>query len=115
MTENPITPPAFEGWAIVEVMGHRTRPGFVTEVEVAGGKLLRVDIPTVDGDVTEFYGTASIYSLRPCSEEIAREAASERYGALRKPVNPMTYRDDEQTALPAPDDADFDEDDGVPY
>ena len=90
MTENPITPPAFEGWAIVEVMGHRTRPGFVS-------------------------GTASIFSLRPCSEEIAREAASERYGALRKPVNPMTYRDDEQTALPAPDDADFDEDDGVPY
>lgn len=86
----------FESWAIVEVLGHRTRPGFVREVEIAGGKMLRVDIPTPDGDVTEFYSSASIYSLRPCSEEIARDAANERYGSLRKPVRPITYREPER-------------------
>ncbi len=98
----------FESWAIVEVLGHRTRPGFVREVEIAGGKMLRVDIPTPDGDVTEFYSSASIYSLRPCSEEIARDAASERYGALRKPVKPITYRDPEPSA-PQIEAEDYDE------
>ena len=34
----------YEGWAILECMGHRERPGYVKEVELAGGKLLRIDI-----------------------------------------------------------------------
>ena len=91
MTE---TTELFQSWAIVEVLGHRTRPGFVQEVEIAGGKMLRVDIPTPDGEVTEFYSSASIYSLRPCSEQIARDAANEKYGVLRKPVRPIDYRDE---------------------
>lgn len=86
----------FSSWAIVEVLGHRTRPGYVQEVEIAGGKMLRVDIPTPDGEVTEFYSSASIYSLRPCSEQIARDAANEKYGVLRKPVRPMDYREPEE-------------------
>ncbi len=28
---------AFEGWAILELMGHRVRAGFVKKVEIAGG------------------------------------------------------------------------------
>jgi hypothetical protein len=91
------TAPAFEGWAILEIMGHRTRPGFVQEVEIAGGKMLRVDIHgEEDVVVTEFYGVASIYSLRPVSEEIARDRA--KGGSLR-PVRPVEYR---EAALPAP-------------
>lgn len=83
---------AFSGWAIVELMGHRIRAGRVCEVEIAGGKMLRVDIPIQDGvDVTEFYGTAAIYSLRPCSEEIARKTAS-GYNDPR-PVRPVEYRE----------------------
>jgi hypothetical protein len=81
---------AFEGWAFLELMGHRQRVGYVREVELFGGKLLRIDIPTDGGDVTEFYGCSSIYALRPISEEIARDRAK-AYGDPR-PVKPVQYR-----------------------
>lgn len=90
------TAPAFESWAVLEILGHRTRPGFVREVELAGAKMLRVDVPTVDGEITEFYSMASVYSLRPCSEEIARREAQEGYSRLRKPVRPVDYREPDQ-------------------
>lgn len=70
----------FEGWAILELMGHRSRPGYVREVEMAGGKMIRVDIPIADGHVTEFYGCAAVYSMRPASEEIVRDAVSRPRG-----------------------------------
>lgn len=37
--------PAFEGWAILELMGHRRLGGYVTEVELAGHGMLRLDVP----------------------------------------------------------------------
>ena len=86
-----VSAPTFDSWAIVELMGHRIRAGRAQEVELAGGKMLRVDIPTDDGDVTEFYSTSAIYSLRPCTEEIARKHC-EGYGDPR-PVRPVSYRE----------------------
>lgn len=35
----------FEGWAILELMGHRRLAGYVREVELAGAGLLRLDVP----------------------------------------------------------------------
>ncbi len=83
---------AFEGWAMLELMGHRQRIGYVREAEMFGGKLLRIDIPVEGGDVTEFYGCSSVYALRPCSEEIARDSAK-HYGDPR-PVRPVQYQID---------------------
>lgn len=34
-----------EGWTILELMGHRRLSGYVTEVEVAGAGMLRLDVP----------------------------------------------------------------------
>ncbi|WP_439604533.1 hypothetical protein [Shinella sp.] len=86
---------AFSGWAIVELMGHRTRPGRVKEVEMAGSKMLQVDIPVSGEDfVTEFYGAPALYSIRPCTEEIAREKANYSYLDPR-PVRPLDYRPQE--------------------
>lgn len=76
---------------MLELMGHRRRAGMVEEVDIAGGKLLRIDIPNDGGDITEFYGAGAIYALRPVSEEIARRAAKDR-GDLR-PVRPVEYRE----------------------
>lgn len=102
---------AFRGWAILELMGHRRRPGYVEEVEIAGGKMLRVDIHGEDGTVvTEFYGCASIYALRPVSEEIALDAG--RAMDLRPP-RPVEYRD--RPALPAGADDDETDDDEMPF
>jgi len=81
---------AYEGWAMLELMGHRQRMGFVREVEMYGGKMLRIDIPTEGGDVTEFYSVASVYAMRPASEQVIRDAAK-NYGDPR-PVNPVDYQ-----------------------
>jgi hypothetical protein len=97
---------AYEGWAILELMGHRQRVGMVHEVEMFGGKLLRIDIPTEGGDVTEFYGCSSIYAMRPLSEEVARDYAR-RYGDPR-PVRPIEYRLGHQNS--SVDEPDRDED-----
>ena len=83
---------AYEGWAIVELMGHRRRAGRVSEVEQYGARLLRVDIPIAgeDGGVTEFYGGSAIYGLHPTDEAVAR-AVAEQIGDPR-PVAPKTFR-----------------------
>ncbi|MGR9441656.1 hypothetical protein [Rhizobium leguminosarum] len=88
-----MTSEVFESWAIVELMGHRKRPGYAKEVEIAGGKMLRIDIPVSDGDsVTEFYGTPAIYAIRPATEEVCRDMAYRSYGIDPRPVRPVDYR-----------------------
>ena len=87
---------AYEGWAILELMGHRRRAGQVSEVELASAKLLRLDIPAVDDEgaaipaLTEFYGGAAIYCLTPCAEDVARRIA--RAIGNPHPVAPMAHR-----------------------
>jgi hypothetical protein len=91
----------FEGWAIVELMGHRQRGGYVKDVEMFGGKLLRVDIPVNAGTtVTEFYGCAALYALRPCTEEIVRDHVKNSYDGDLRPVRPVEYRDRERPEPP---------------
>ena len=36
---------AFEGWAIVELMGHRRLAGYVRQAEQFGAAMLRLDVP----------------------------------------------------------------------
>ena len=94
---------AFEGWAILELMGHRRRVGWVQEVEMFGGKLLRIDIPAEGGDITEFYGVTLIYALRPVAEDVARDAAAR--GGDPRPVRPVDYRQLPQLPFADADDA----------
>jgi hypothetical protein len=85
----------YSGFGIVDLMGHLRRAGKISEVESFGTKLLRVDIPVAgeaDGEeewVTEYYGGGAIYSLRPATEAVAREAAR-RIGDPRPP-NPVGF------------------------
>lgn len=65
----------FEGWAIVELMGHRKLAGNVTEVTIAGAAMLRLDVPS-DPPVTQFYGGSAIYCITPTTEELARRIAA---------------------------------------
>ena len=69
---------ALDQWAIVALMGHQQIAGRVTEAELGGGKLLRIDVPEVDGRqaLTRFFGTAAIYDITFVSEETARAFAS---------------------------------------
>ena len=67
----------FEGWAIVELMGHRRLAGFVTEEEHFGTAMLRLDVhglnDTAAPGVTQLYGGSSVYCVTPTTEEIARQ------------------------------------------
>ncbi|HEY9678615.1 MAG TPA: hypothetical protein V6C76_11435 [Drouetiella sp.] len=65
----------FDQWAIVELMGHVRMAGRVTEEPRFGTALGRIDIPTDDGFVTQYFGGSSVYRVSPCSEEVARSAA----------------------------------------
>ena len=103
--------PAYEGWALVELMGRRQTAGQVAEVEMAGTKLVRVDTPGPNGDpiATQFYGGSAIYCLTPCSEQVARRFLDSRPYNL-PPAIELVLPVDGPKALPAPDD---DYDDGL--
>ena len=61
---------------------------------IAGGLMLRIDIPT-DGEdyATEYYGASSIYALRPVSEDVARDHYAARDP---RPPRPVKYRPENQ-------------------
>jgi hypothetical protein len=70
----------FEEWCLVELFGHQKIVGKVTEATLAGGALLRVDVPEIAGQqaFTRFYSPGAIYSINPISENVAR-GLMERY------------------------------------
>jgi hypothetical protein len=69
----------FEGWALLELMGHRKLAGHVKPATIAGAGVIRIDVPGADGNVaTQFYSPASLYCLTPIGEELARKLA-QRY------------------------------------
>ena len=78
----------FAGWAILELMGHRRLAGLVTETELAGAGVLRLDVPAPeivegapgesasDWSSTQFYAPTALYCLTPVSEATARAVAA---------------------------------------
>lgn len=70
--------PTTIGWAILELMGHRRLAGYVTEQEVAGHGMLRIEIPGASDEApttTQFYSPSSLYCLTPTTKEVAKVAA----------------------------------------
>lgn len=101
-----------ELWAKVELMGHVTLAGRLSEVERFGTKLGRVDIPTAEGGfITQFFGGSSVYRITPVAEAVARDIARRIAPA---PVSPWDYPQQLPAAAlrarPEPD-PDEDEDD----
>ena len=85
---------AYEGHAIIELMGHNTLAGYISEQAIAGVAMLRVDVPAV-GDVpayTKFVSGSAIYGITPTSQEVAERAAQ------RQQVRPVS----QFLLLPAP-------------
>lgn len=92
----------FEGWALVEMMGHQREIGFVTTEYFGGAALFRVDTPAiperefelkrpqyVDGRwsgtgskvkrvaipaKSRLVSPGSLYAITPCTEEVALRA-----------------------------------------
>jgi hypothetical protein len=83
------TETTFEGWAILELMGHRRLAGYVRPVEYAGTGLIRLDVPGYlhteptgeqeeRGAATQFYSPSALYCLTPTTEAIARRVSEAR-------------------------------------
>lgn len=83
----------FEGWAVLELLGHRVRYGRVSEVTLFGEAMCRIEIPS-DPPAVEFYSGKALYGIRP-----AAEASIRAYHAPRR-------------ALAAGDDDEIDADSG---
>jgi hypothetical protein len=82
-------------WALVEILGHRSRAGRVTQVQEFGAVMLRIEIPLRDGGfATEDYGGSSIYGIRWCTEDVARAAAFQDSDV--RPVMPVDWRERQQ-------------------
>lgn len=89
---------AFEGWVILELMGHRRLAGHLSEARIAGAPFLRLDVPAPGDDpdavtASQFYAPAAVYCVTPCDEGTARRVAGHAQPA---PVS--------RWELPAPDD-----------
>lgn len=65
---------SFEGWAILELMGHRKLAGRVSEAVIGGQSFIRLDIPS-EPPATQFYSGGALYCLTPTTEELARAFA----------------------------------------
>ena len=81
----------FEGWAILELMGHRKLGGYVR----LNGPLIRIDCHDESKPVmTQWYGAHSLYCLTPTTEAVAKRLTQSAYRP--EPVTPY------ELALPAP-------------
>jgi len=100
---------AFEEWAIVELMGHRRLGGKVTEAELFGTSMLRLDIydtGSADPKITQLYGGSAVYCVTPTTEAIARKVGAE---SMPRPVSRYEL---ERASRPEPG---ADDDDGYPF
>lgn len=76
----------FEGWAILELMGHRKLGGYLTEQTIAGAAFVRIDVVNMEGIAiaTQFYSGSAIYCITPTTQDVATA-----FGSNHKP-EPVT-------------------------
>jgi hypothetical protein len=67
-----------ENWAILEIMGHERLAGRITETNIAGVPMLRVEVPTEKlPGFTRLLSGASIFSLTPVPQDVATIVAGQ--------------------------------------
>jgi hypothetical protein len=101
----------FKAWCIVELFGHVTLAGYVSEQAIGGASFIRLDVPAVDGqaEFTKLLGPGAVYSITPTSEDVARSAI-ERIRA--KPVNVYYLPEPKGTIVERDDEVENEVDDG---
>lgn len=98
----------YEGWAILELMGHRRMSGRLSEQVVGGASFVRIDVPG-DGEewtATQFYAPSAIYCITPTTEAIARKIAA---SGRPMPVTEWELRPERTLPAASRDDEDDDE------
>ncbi|MBB6320545.1 hypothetical protein [Paraburkholderia tropica] len=70
----------FEQWALIELFGHQRIAGRVSELNIGGASLIRVDVPAIDATedemalqaFTKAFGASAIYGITFLDETAAR-------------------------------------------
>lgn len=97
--------PTFEGWAKIELFGHRVLFGHVSEVTMFGATFARIEVPTEPPQV-EFKSASAIYGITPWTEEQCRKQNEpwKPRPALSAPVEAEVVVDDDASDNWADDD-----------
>ena len=76
----------FKTWALVELFGHTRIAGEVREQTIAGGAMLRIDVPETKNNpaFTRIVNVSAVYAINPMSEESARLIAE---GITTQPID----------------------------
>jgi hypothetical protein len=69
----PKRAPEFEGWADIDLMGHRNRVAYVREIELAHRGFLELTWIEPGSEIKrrEIYATSAVFSLIPLEDEAA--------------------------------------------
>lgn len=107
-----------EQWAIVELLGHVTVAGKISEQDFGGSKMIRLDCVTQFGEfATQFIGASAIYRIQFVDEITARAAYRHSPPVtdwdLRKELDRRGIALVEPDQSPALAPGPFDEDDGL--
>ncbi len=72
-----MTTEKFKTWALVELFGHTRLAGEVSEQTIAGGAMVRIDVPETETSpaFSRIVNTQAIYAINPISEEMVRTIA----------------------------------------
>jgi hypothetical protein len=97
-------------WALVELFGHSKIAGRITEQNIAGTNMLRVDVPETSTQpaFTRFLGSSAIYAINPTDEATAKYYADK---LQTRPIDSWDVRemlkknDQYRLALAAPEEA----------
>lgn len=94
-------------YAVVELMGHRVRPGAISDAQIGGATVLRIEHPSardnLDEPLVEYYAPSALFSIRPCTRDEAVRLAEFRWPteadralrALASVSDSSAYVDDE--------------------
>lgn len=108
-TETTDTPAAEDAprWARVEIMGHRTHWGRVTEIEQFGTKMLRIDVPDSDAPdapmVSHEYAGSALFGITWTDEATARRQNKKWSPAQRYLPPPPADEEDDPFDLSEPE------------
>ena len=71
----------FEGWVVLELMGHRRLAGHLKEEQVGGTSFLRLDVEDELGEAiaTQFYSPSAVYCITPTTKDLAVRFAQNRF------------------------------------
>ena len=99
-------------FAVVEIMGRRTRAGAVGDATLGGATLLRIEHPTRKDHtgvepLAEYYAPSAIFAIRPCSQDEATKVAEWAWAEPRAALGPGLVPELEEKV----EDAEWDDDD----